>query len=105
MTASNGPTAQLAAFAANLQLADIPASVLRKTVELLVDWSGSAVAGHGARAVETITRFALAMGPKASRQDVIVRRGRTSPVLDAMTKADASQQAAIFTKVPRVDGL
>jgi len=102
MTAMNAPTAQLAAFAANLQLADIPASVLRKTEDLLVDWFGSAVAGYGARPVDSITRFALAMGPQAmpgcdtspaGPSEVIISRGRTSPYFAAMANAAASHVA------------
>ena len=44
-------TAALARFAAELKAQDIPAPVMRKTEDLLVDWLGSAVAGKGARAV------------------------------------------------------
>jgi 2-methylcitrate dehydratase PrpD len=51
-------TATLAAFAANLKTADIPDHVLRKTEDLWVDWFGSAIAGHGSRPVETLTKFA-----------------------------------------------
>lgn len=95
-------TAQLAAFAADLRFADIPAPVVHKAEELLVDWFGSAVAGHGARPVESITRFALAMGPQAlpgcdtppaGPSEVITRRGRTSPYLAAMANAAASHVA------------
>jgi hypothetical protein len=50
-TLSTSGTAALAAFAANLQAKDIPEHVLRKTEDLLVYWFGSALAGHGARAV------------------------------------------------------
>ena len=89
----NTPTAQLAAFAANLQFADIPASVVRKTEDLLVDWFGSAVAGHGARPVDSITRFALAMGPPTGPSEVIISRGRTSPYFAAMANAAASHVA------------
>ena len=39
------PGAQLAAFAANLRFADIPASVVCKTEDLLVDWFRSAIGG------------------------------------------------------------
>ena len=42
-------TAQLAAFAAQLRFDAIPEPVVRKTEDLLVDWFGSAVAGHGSR--------------------------------------------------------
>lgn len=53
----NSPTAQLAEFAANLRFDAVPAPVLRKAEELLVDWFGSVVAGHGARPVDSITRW------------------------------------------------
>jgi 2-methylcitrate dehydratase PrpD len=56
------PTAQLARFAADLRFADIPVPVVRKTEDLLVDWFGSCIAGKGARAVESITRFAASTG-------------------------------------------
>ena len=89
------PTAQLAAFAADLRFDAIPASVVRKTEDLLVDWFGSAVAGHGARPVESITRFAARrMGPGATappRGDHQPRR--TSPYLAAMANAAASHVA------------
>ena len=57
------PSQQLATFAAQLQARYIPPHVLRKTEDLLVDWFGSAVAGKGARAVETIGTFIEKMGP------------------------------------------
>ena len=41
------PTAQLAAFAAGLRFDAIPAPVVRKAEDLLVDWFGSAIAGKG----------------------------------------------------------
>jgi 2-methylcitrate dehydratase PrpD len=87
------PTAQLAAFAANLRFSDIPAPVLRKAEDLLVDWFGSAVAGHGARPVESITRFALAMGPQLGPSEVITQGPRSSPYLAAMANAAASHVA------------
>ena len=86
----NSPTAQLAAFAANLRFEVIPGAVVRKTEDLLVDWLGSAVAGHGAPAVESITRFAMAMGAQVGPSEVIVNRARTSPYLAAMANAAAS---------------
>ena len=96
------PAAVLAAFAAGLRFDAIPEAVVRKTEDLLVDWFGSAVAGHGARPVETITAFALAMGPAAAAgcdvpaagpSEVIVRRDFTSPYLAAMANAAASHVA------------
>lgn len=94
-------TAELAAFAANLRFEDIPEPVVRRTEDLLVDWFGSAVAGHGARAVDSITRFAAAMGPQpmpdsdtpAGSSEVMVSRARTSPYFAAMANAAASHVA------------
>jgi 2-methylcitrate dehydratase PrpD len=87
------PTAQLAAFAAQLRFDNIPAPVVRKTEDLLVDWFGSAIAGKGARAVETITRFAASMGPGTGAAEVLVNRSRTSPYFAAMANAAASHVA------------
>ncbi len=114
------PCSELAAFAADLRFDDIPASVVQKTEDLLVDWFGSAVAGHGARPVESITRFAMAMGPQATiplegpqaaipsngpqavaggdtppagQSEVIVNGAFTSPYLAAMANAAASHVA------------
>jgi 2-methylcitrate dehydratase PrpD len=89
----NSPTAELAAFAAGLRFSDIPASVIGKSEELLVDWFGSTVAGHGARPVESITRFALAMGPQAGASEVIIHRTSSSPYLAATANAAASHMA------------
>jgi 2-methylcitrate dehydratase PrpD len=86
-------TARLAAFAAELRFEDIPEPVVRKTEDLLVDWFGSAVAGHGSRPVETIRRFAQAMGPAGGPSEVIIDRSRTSPYLAAMANAAASHVA------------
>ena len=90
-------TAQLAAFAATLRFEDIPAPVVRKIEDLLVDWFGSAVAGHGTRPVETITRFAQAMDPSSGANsgpsEVIINRARTSPYWAAMANAAASHVA------------
>jgi 2-methylcitrate dehydratase PrpD len=86
-------TAQLAAFAAQLRFEAIPAPVVRKIEDLLVDWFGSAVAGHGSRPVETLTRFACAMGTSDGPSEVIVNGKRSSPYLAAMANAAASHVA------------
>jgi 2-methylcitrate dehydratase PrpD len=57
------PSFTLAEFAANLTFDDIPAAVVARAEDLLLDWIGSALAGKGHRAIETIERFAKAMGP------------------------------------------
>lgn len=86
-------TATLAAFAANLQTADIPAIVLRKAEDLLVDWFGSALGGHQSRPVDTLTRFALSMGPTQGPCEVLSSRTSSSPYLAAMANAAASHVA------------
>jgi 2-methylcitrate dehydratase PrpD len=87
------PSAELAVFAAGLRFEHIPEPVLRKTEDLLVDWFASAVAGKGARPVESIVRFSKAMGPANGPSEVIVARERTSPYLAALANAAASHVA------------
>ena len=87
------PTARLAAFAAGLRFEDIPAPVLRKAEDLMADWLASAVAGRGARPVESITRFALGMGPADGPCEVIGAPHGTSPLMAAMANAAASHFA------------
>ncbi|HSV81410.1 MAG TPA: MmgE/PrpD family protein [Ramlibacter sp.] len=90
---SINPSAQLAGFAAGLRFDQIPEPVVRKTEDLLVDWFASAVAGRGARPVDSIVRFAQAMGPADGPSEVLVTRSRTSPYLAAMANAAASHFA------------
>jgi 2-methylcitrate dehydratase PrpD len=87
------PGAELAGFAAGLRFEHIPEPVVRKTEDLLVDWFASAVAGHGSRPVESIARFAQAMGPQQGVAEVIATRERNSPYLAAMANAAASHVA------------
>jgi len=90
-------TARLAAFAAGLRFDDIPQPVVRKAEDLLVDWFGSAIAGKGARPVETIATFAGTMGPALpageGASELLVRRAFTSPYFAAMANAAASHVA------------
>ncbi len=90
---TKSPTATLAAFAAELAFDAIPHAVVRKMEDLLVDWFGSAVAGHGARPVQSIAAFAMAMGPQSGLSELIVNRTATSPYLAAMANAAASHVA------------
>jgi 2-methylcitrate dehydratase PrpD len=87
------PGAELAGFASGLRFEHIPGSVVRKTEDLLVDWFASAVAGHGSRPVESIARFAQAMGPQQGEAEMIATRQRSSPYLAAMANAAASHVA------------
>lgn len=91
--ATTTPAAQLAAFAAGLRYEAIPAPVLRFAENLLVDWFGSAVAGHGARPVESIARFAQGMGPADGPSEVLINRRGSSPYLAAIANAAASHLA------------
>ena len=91
----SNPTSDLASFAANLRFDAIPSTVVRKTEDLLVDWFGSAIAGHGARPVNAITRFALSMGPVAGQgsAEVLPTRTRSSAYLAAIANAASSHVA------------
>ena len=88
---------ELAAFAANLKISDIPNDVIARAEDLLVDWFGSAIAGKGSRPVETITQFALQMGGfDASHNgpsEILINRKTSSPFLAAMANAAASHVA------------
>ncbi len=87
------PNAELAAFAAQLRLQDIPDAVLAKAEDLLVDWFASAVAGHGSRPVGSLVRFAQSMGPADGPCEIITTRQRSSPYLAAWANAAASHVA------------
>ena len=84
------PGAQLAAFAAGLRFDDIPAPVVRRAEDLMLDWLASALAGAKARPVAAVERFALAMGPKEGPSQVLIARRNTSPYFAAMVNAAAS---------------
>ncbi|MEA3084140.1 MAG: hypothetical protein QOC89_1837 [Paraburkholderia sp.] len=90
------PSLTLATFAAQLDFDSIPQAVVERTVNLYVDWLGSALAGKGARPVETITRFARQAGGGAVNSgpsEVLIDRGRTTPYFAAMINGAASHFA------------
>lgn len=87
------PGAELARFASGLSFDQIPDTVRRRAEDLFVDWVGSAIAGHGSRPVESIVRFAQAMGPGNGSCEVLVDRSKTSPFSAAMANAAASHVA------------
>jgi 2-methylcitrate dehydratase PrpD len=93
MTTDSHPSRRLAEFAATLRFDAVPQPVVARTQELFLDWFGSALAGHGARPVEAITRFALAMGPADGPSEVLIRRRGTSPYAAAAANAAASHYA------------
>jgi 2-methylcitrate dehydratase PrpD len=87
------PSKALAAFAAELRFEDIPAAVVQRAEDLLLDWTGSALAGKGARAVDIISGVARAMGPAEGSAEVLTSRRTTSPLFAAMINAAASHLA------------
>lgn len=84
------PSATLAAFAANLRFEDIPAPVLRRAEDLLLDCLASILAGAASRPVLAIDRYAVAMGPADGPSEILINRRRTSPVFAAMVNAAAA---------------
>ena len=87
------PEHQLAEFAAGLRFADVPAAVVRRTEDLLLDWAGSTLAGKGARPVEAMARFMAAQGPADGPCEVLIHRTRSSPLVAATINAAASHFA------------
>ena len=87
------PGQDLAAFAAELRLETIPPAVLERAEDLLLDWVGSALAGKGARPVETLARFAESMGPPEGLSEVLIHRRGSSPLVAAMVNAASSHFA------------
>ena len=84
------PTRQLCEFLAAFKRSDVPASVLARTKELLVDWLGSALAGKGSRPVRALQEFAARMGPASGPSEVLVDRSGTSPWFAALINGAAS---------------
>jgi len=90
MTSSNHPSQSLANFAAELKFADVPAPVLRRAEDLMLDWLGSVLAARTARPVRSIERFAQMMGPAEGPSEILVSRRTSSPVFAALVNAAAS---------------
>ena len=84
---------ELAGFAATLRYEDIPAPVLDRAGDLFLDWFGSALAGKGARPVESVARFMHAMGPADGPSEVLIDRRGSSPLVAATINAAASHFA------------
>lgn len=91
MTASAGQ--QLAAFAAQLSFDDIPAPVVRRAEDLMLDWLASVAAGLRARPVLAVERLARAMGPGDGLAQVLISGRGSSPYFAAMVNAAASHVA------------
>jgi 2-methylcitrate dehydratase PrpD len=91
------PSQELATFASQLSIDDIPKEVINRSEDLLVDWFGSAIAGKGSRPVEIITQFAQSMGGFNSANpgsaEILIARTSSSPFLAALANAAASHVA------------
>jgi 2-methylcitrate dehydratase PrpD len=84
---------RLAAFASSLALDAVPENVRTRALELMIDWFGSALAGKGARPVESIARFAEGMGPSDGPAEILIHRRGSSPFMAAMANAAATHFA------------
>jgi 2-methylcitrate dehydratase PrpD len=84
------PSRELAAFAAGLRVEAIPAPVVERTVNLYVDWLGSALAGKGARPVESIRRFARHAGGDGGPAEIVIDGRGASAYFAAMVNGAAS---------------
>ena len=93
MDHATDPTQALAEFAAGLRFDAIPVPVVRRIEDLFLDWFASALAGKGARPVETITRFMESMGPADGPSEILIHRRRSSPLVAAVANAAASHVA------------
>ena len=83
-------TQALAAFLADLQYEQIPARVLDRTEDLLLDWIGSALASQGARPIPLFERYAERMGPRDGPAQILVSGRRTSPYFAALVNGASS---------------
>ena len=72
----------------------IPAPVLRRAEDLLLDCLASILAGASAPAVLAIERYAAAMGPADGPSEVLITRRRTTPLFAAMVNAAAARGRA-----------
>jgi hypothetical protein len=88
---SDYPSATLARFAAELRFEQIPEAVVRRAEDLFLDWFGSALAGRGARAVETIERFAREMDSNGQG-----RGAHLAPSDDTAFRGDGERRGFAF---------
>jgi len=81
------PSAELARFVSELQFKDIPEPVVRRCEDLFLDTMASILAGSTARAVKSMGKFGLMMGPQDGKSEDFVNRRLTSPLFAAMANA------------------
>lgn len=83
-------TKLLAEFAANLKFSDIPAPVISRCEDLLLDTLGSIFAGAHTPPSQAMANFAQAMGPSTGESEDLVRQVMTSPYFASMCNASAA---------------
>ena len=88
--ATGNESATLAQFAATLAYRDIPKNVVDRTVDLFVDWTGSALSGKGHKAIGILETFAEAMGPSTGGSEILTNRQNTSALFAALVNGAAS---------------
>ena len=81
---------QLATFAAHLQFSDIPAPVIARCEDLLLDTLGSILAGSTARPVKTIDAFAKLQGPTTGKSQVLGNVRNTTALFASLVNAAAA---------------
>ncbi len=87
------PTRELADFAATLRFESIPRPVVDRTEDLFLDWFASALAGKGARPVETLAAFYESQGPESGPSEILIHRRTSSPMIAAAVNAASSHFA------------
>jgi 2-methylcitrate dehydratase PrpD len=90
---TDDPGRELAEFAATLSFDSIPPAVIERAEDLFLDWFASALAGKGARPVETIAAFFESQGPSAGPAEILIHRTTSSPLVAACINAAASHFA------------
>lgn len=83
-------TQALAAFLAGLRYDDLPASVLDRSEELLLDWLGSALASQGAHPIPLFEAYARRMGPADGPARILVNGRGTSAYFAALVNGASS---------------
>ena len=87
------PARELADFAATLSFGSLPQAVVDRSEDLFLDWFASALAGKGARPVETLAEFYESQGPASGPSEILIHRSSSSPLIAAAVNAASSHFA------------
>lgn len=83
-------TRVLADFLAQLTYDQIPASAVRRTEELFLDWLGSALASKGSHPIPLFEQYAAMMGPSSGPSTILVSGETSSPYFAALVNGASS---------------